>query len=267
MYKGKKVILTTTACKRIKLLHRAIKSFGVFCQDKNIIDEIYYFDDSSTPEERRMGLEYYHTHIPNVPVFYRFFEKETFPDNYRHARVLNFWRKAILDSNADYVFHLEDDHQFYNLFTIGKPIDLMEQYPEYAYVGYCFNYRNFPENMKPKREIGDFFEAVYFPDRPVNDLLFLDDVGAMQISPDIWMYCINWPEFSLRPGVHHAKKLLSVGEFSTTYDRNSMSVELEFAIRWRNMGYKSLSCKNFTSLHTGGLSPELSAYAINNSAR
>jgi hypothetical protein len=45
-----------------------------------------------------------------------------------------------------------------------------------------------------------------------------------------------------------------------------MSVELEFAIRWKDAGFKSMMCKHFTSLHTGQ-NPELSAYKINNSAR
>ena len=60
MYKGKKVILTTTACKRINLLKAAIQSFGIFCQDKNIIDEIHYYDDSSQSHERSTAIEYYH---------------------------------------------------------------------------------------------------------------------------------------------------------------------------------------------------------------
>jgi hypothetical protein len=80
------------------------------------------------------------------------------------------------------------------------------------------------------------------------------------------MYYINWPYFSLRPGAHNVKKLLSVGEFSTTYDREKTSVELEFSIRWKDKGYKSMMSKAFTSLHTGH-NPELSAYKINNSAR
>ena len=66
MYKGKKVILTTTACKRINLLKAAIQSFGIFCQDKNIIDEIHYYDDSSQPHERSTAIEYYHKHIPSA---------------------------------------------------------------------------------------------------------------------------------------------------------------------------------------------------------
>lgn len=266
MYKGKKVILTTTACKRIRLLQAAIKSFGIFCQDKHIIDEIHYYDDSSQQHERQTAIEYYHTHIPNAKLIFRFFEKDTFPDNYRHARVLNYWIQGIENAGADYVFHLEDDHQIFNMFTISETIDIMEEYPEYAYMGFCQSWKNFPKDMMPKRIIGNFWETVYFDNRPVNDLLFLDDVMAMHTGLDWWMYYINWPYFSLRPGVHHAKKLLSVGPFSTTYDREKTSVELEFSIRWKDKGYKSMMCKYFTSLHTGQ-NPELSAYKINNSAR
>jgi hypothetical protein len=266
MYKGKKVILTTTACKRINLLRAAIKSFGVFCTDKHVIDEVHYYDDSSTNEERSIAMEYYKNYIPDRLISYRFFEKESFPDNYRHARILNFWRQGLINSSGDYVFHLEDDHQFYNMFTIGETIDIMEENPEYAYIGYNQSWKNFPENMFPKKIIGKFWETVYFDDRPINDHLFLDDVMAMHTGLDIWMYYINWPYFSLRPGVHNVNKLLSVGEFSTEYDRSKISVELEFAIRWKNMGYKSMMSKYFTSLHTGH-NAELSAYKLNNSAR
>ena len=66
MYKGKKVILTTTACKRINLLKAAIKSFGIFCTDKHVIDEIHYYDDSSTSEERNIAMEYYKKYIPDI---------------------------------------------------------------------------------------------------------------------------------------------------------------------------------------------------------
>lgn len=265
MYKGKKVILTTTSCRRPSLLYRAIKSFGIFCQDKNIIDEIYYLDDSSSNSDRQSAIEWYHKFV-GKPVVFRFVERDTFPDNYRHARMLNIWRDCIISSKTDYVFHLEDDHQFYNMFTIGQPIDIMTEYPEYGYMGYCHSWKNFPVSMMPKKIIGDFWETVYFDDRPINEHLFLDDVQAMHTGPDWWMYYLNWPYFSLRPGVYDVQKLLSVGPFSTTYDREKISVELEFAIRWKNKGYKSMMCKYFTSLHTGQ-DPSLSAYTLNNSAR
>ncbi len=38
--------------------------------------------------------------------------------------------------------------------------------------------------MEPKRIIGDFWETVYFDDRPINDHLFMDDAMAMQTGPD-----------------------------------------------------------------------------------
>jgi hypothetical protein len=116
------------------------------------------------------------------------------------------------------------------------------------------------------RIIGDFWEWYYSEKHKLNESLFLDEVEIKYLPEGYWVNYINWPYFSLRPGVHHVKKLLSVGDFSTTYDREKTSVELEFAIRWKNMGYKSMMCKHFTSLHTGQ-DPELSAYKINNSAR
>jgi hypothetical protein len=118
MYNGKKVILTTTACRRPKLLFSAIKSFGIFCTDKNVIDEIYYLDDSSADVDRKMALDTYSKYITK-PIIFMFVERDTFPDNYRHSRMLNIWRECIISSKADYIFHLEDDHQFYNMFTIG----------------------------------------------------------------------------------------------------------------------------------------------------
>jgi len=142
----------------------------------------------------------------------------------------------------------------------------MQNYNEYAYIGFCHSWKNFPIGIVPRRIIGNFWETIYFPNRPINDLLFMDYVAAMQTGPNIWMQYINWPYFSLRPGVHDAKRLLSVGEFSTSYDTSKMSVELEFAIRWTNKGYKSMMYKHFCSLHTGQ-DASLSAYTLNNSAR
>lgn len=264
MYKNKKVILTLTGCKRLNLLRTTIKSFSIFCSDKHVIDEIHYFDDSSTESERFEAIDCFKKYFPNTLLVYRFFDKDSFPDNLRHARVLNWVRHHIETSKAEYVFHTEDDWKYVNKFSIGEPIDIMEYYPEYAYVGYGSSLKNFPDNMQPKRMIGNFWETVYFDDRPLKDFLFLDDVSAMQIGPEWWMYYLNWPYFSLRPGVHSAKKLLSVGEFSLSYDLKTSSTEYDFAIRWKNAGYKSMNCNNFTVIHTGG---DQCSFDLNNSTR
>lgn len=252
MFRGKKVILTLTGCKRLSLLKTTIKSFSIFCSDKETIDEIHYFDDSSSSSERDEAVQCFHKYLPNIPLYYRYFDANSFPDNFRHARILNWMRHHIQSSNADYVFHTEDDWRYVNKFSIGEPINIMERFHEYAYIGYGSSVKNFPEGMKPKITIGNFWETVYFNDRPVKDFLFLDDVSAMQQGPDWWMYYLNWPYFSLRPGVHHAKRLLSVGEFSIAYDTSTSSTELEFALRWKNAGYKSMNCNNYTVIHTGG---------------
>ena len=80
--------------------------------------------------------------------------------------------------------------------------------------------------------------------------------------PDLWMTYINWPSFTLRPGTHHVERFLSIGEFSTTYDRDNMRTELEFAIRWSEK-YKSLFHKRFHIVNLG-FDSSTSAYNLNN---
>lgn len=264
MYKGKKVIFTITACCRPDMLQTTIRSFAAFCQDMDVIDEIYYLDDSSKASDRTMAIDAF-KQIFNKPIIFKFAEKESFPDKNRHARMLNIWRHCISEAGADYIFHTEDDFKFYNHFTIGETIDIMENNTEYAYMGFGYSWKNFPKDMMPKKIIGNFWETVYFEDRPLNDLLFLDEAGAVQNGGNqwrFWMYYLNWPYFSLRPGVHHAKKLLSVGEFLVSNDKN-ISMELEFSIRWTKLGYKSMMYKHFCAQHIGNIS----AYELNQSSR
>jgi len=65
----------------------------------------------------------------------------------------------------------------------------------------------------------------------------------------------------------HVKKLLSIGEFSTTYDPKNMSVELEFAIRWGSK-YKALCSKNFNIINLGfSMDGSNCAYNMNGSFR
>ena len=92
----------------------------------------------------------------------------------------------------------------------------------------------------------------------------MDDVGAIQTPiSDFWMTYINWPSFSLRPGVHNVNRLLSIGEFSTSYDTENMRTELEFALRWSEK-FKSLCHKRFHIINLA-IDSSNSSYTINNS--
>jgi hypothetical protein len=264
MYNNKKISLAVMSCKRLHFLKRVIKAFSVFCLDTEIIDDIIFFDDSSSDGDKREMEELLNTYFPNTNKIITHFYENSFPDNLRHARVLNTWREKLIETDSDYCFLLEDDYLFVDLFKISEAIDALSLNSSYAYFGYSQSFKKFPEHIKPV-QYENYWEWYYDPNLPLNCNLFYDDVSALQVAqvPDLWLTYINWPSFSLRPGVHHVKKLLSIGEFSTTFNPNETKVELEFAQRWA-VKYKSLCHKRFHIINLG-FEPSTSAYTINNS--
>jgi hypothetical protein len=263
MYKNKIISLSITSCKRIHLLTRVLKAFTVFCEDFENIDNVIFIDDSSSDEDKVNMEKILYELFPNKNIIIQHFYQDSFPDNYRHSRVLNHWRDELIRTNTEYCFHLEDDYLFVDFFNISKTIDVLEDHSEYGLVNFSQSYKKFPENIKPKI-IGDYWEWYYDKNLPLNCNLFMDDVGAIQTPiPDFWMTYINWPSFSLRPGVHNVNRLLSIGEFSTSYDTENMRTELEFALRWSEK-FKSLCHKRFHIINLA-MDSSNSAYTINNS--
>jgi len=50
------VTLSITSCKRLHLFEKTVKSFYANCEDNSSISHVYYFDDSSSDEDRlKMG--------------------------------------------------------------------------------------------------------------------------------------------------------------------------------------------------------------------
>ena len=267
MYKNKKISISTTSCRRLHFLRRVLKSFTVFCKDLELLDEVIFFDDSSSPEDKLQMEILLNDLFPEKVKIITHFYPDSFPDKYRHARILNHWREKLIERDIDYTLHLEDDYLFVNHFSLAECIELMENYTEYGYVNLNQSWKNFPPEYQPK-VIGDYWEWIYREDKEINECLFLDDCAAIQQpQPDIWLMYINWPSFSLRPGLMHVQKLLSIGEFSTSHDPKNMSAELEFAIRWSKK-YKSICSKNFNIINLGfSLDGSNCAYENNNSFR
>ncbi len=261
MIEGKKLALAITSCKRLHFLERVLKAFCVFCRDIDMIDTVIFFDDSSTAEEKQRMDQLLFELFPDKEKKITHLKPESFPDTYRHARILNMLRTDLVSTGSDYMFLLEDDYLFVDFFSIVEGIKIMQEYPEYGYVGFSQSYKKFPEYIRP-REIGDYWEWHYDPEQQINGNVFMDEVAAIQnLIPNLWQTYINWPSFSLRPGTHDVERLLSIGEFSTDYDRGNMRVELEFAIRWSKK-FKSLNHKRFHIVNLG-FDQSMSAYNLN----
>lgn len=265
MYKDKKISLAITSSKRIHFLERVLKAFTIFCKDLDKIDSIIFFDDSSSDSDKIRMEKIIGELFPDKKRIVNNLYPHSFTDTYRHSRILNLLREELIKTESDYFFILEDDYLFVDFFEISETIDLLESNKEYAYCGFAQSFKKFPDHIKVK-QIGDYWEWYYDPNLPINCNLFMDESSAVQQlipNPNFWMSYINWPSFSLRPGVHHVERFLSVGEFSTTYDRVNMRTELEFAIRWSKK-YKSLCHKRFHIINLG-FDPSTSAYNLNGS--
>jgi hypothetical protein len=244
------------------------------CEDIGIVDEILFFDDRSSLEERREMLRLFGEYLTGIQVHYIFFGEYSFkPEfhNYRHAMVLNTVRNRLIEMNSDYYLHLEDDYQYMTSFRISDSVDVLMKSDEHAYVCHYQNWKHFPKEYNIKW-VDNFWEWYYDVNLPVNVAMFDDKILALQeatLSPHeyvhrTWIRYQNWPHYSLRPGVHDVKKFLSVGSFSTNYDIGSTSVEFEFAMRWIQK-YKTLCVKNFHVLNLAPnftINSELSAYKL-----
>ena len=265
MYNNKRISLSITSCKRLNLLKRTLRSFKAFCSDFDIIDDILFFDDSSSNEEKNEMELILNNLFPNQNKIITHFYPDSFEDGYRHARILNVWMDKLIENDIDHCFHLEDDWLFVNFFSIKECVDLIENNNEYAYVGLSQSWRNFPEDLKPK-EIGNYWEWLYLKDRGMNETLFIDEVAAVHSLVDtsiditLWVGYINWPYFSLRPGLIDVKKTTQIGKFSITD-----GFELEFAIRWTEK-WKSIFSKNFNVINLA-TNPNMSSYNLNESNR
>ncbi len=263
MYQNKRIALAVTSCKRLHFLRRVLQAFSVFCSDLEIIDTVIFFDDSSEHSEKiemeRILGEIFPTKKKIVTHLY----PDSFEDSYRHSRILNLLREELQKNSINYFFLLEDDYLFVDFFSIKETIDLLEKREEYGYAGFAQAFKKFPDHIKPK-EVGDYWEWYYDPNLPINCNLFMDETSAIQnLIPDLWMTYINWPSFTLRPGTHNVQRFLSIGEFSTNYDRSNMRTELDFAIRWSKK-YKSLFHKRFHVINLG-FDSSTSSYTINKS--
>ena len=233
------------------------------CAKKCIINDINNVIDNS----KNTNLLKTNIVIIDKKIIIEHFYANSFPDTYRHSRILNRWREILVETNTDYCFHLEDDYLFVDFFDIEDGIRVLNFNDDCAYVSYFQSYKKFPKEYKPKTFYINnicFWEWIYNPELPLNVNLFNDESAAIQSlnGDDFWMMYINWPHFSLRPGIHNVEKLLSIGEFSTNYDINNMRTELEFAIRWSKK-WKTYCHEKFMVINLAWDESQ-SSYTLNN---
>ena len=251
--------LTITSCKRAEHFKKTLISFERYCIDKDLIDLIIWYDDNSTSEDRLEMLKTLLSIFKNKKIITNFFSENSFNTKKRHKEIMNLWKMDITNLSLDYVFHTEEDFEYVSEFSISEAIEFLKNKEDVAMVGFSQEKREIPKEVGEINIQGNYWEWFYVKDRPILDHLFFDTV-IMRKHPDpsYWCKYINWPYFSLRPGLHDVNKLKKLEEF---YDVDG-SFELDFAVRYGKL-YKSFCHVDEICKHIG----DISAYDLNTSSR
>lgn len=251
--------LTITSCKRSEHFKKTLISFDRYCKDKDLIDLIIWYDDNSTSEDRVEMLKTLLSIFENKKIITNFFSENSFNTKKRHKEIMNLWKTDITNLSLDYVFHTEEDFEYVSEFSISEAIEFLKNKEDVAMVGFSQEKREIPKEVGEINIQGNYWEWFYVKDRPILDHLFFDTV-IMRKHPDpsYWCKYINWPYFSLRPGLHDVNKLKKLEGF---YDVDG-SFELDFAVRYGKL-YKSFCHVDEICKHIG----DISAYDLNTSSR
>jgi GR25 family glycosyltransferase involved in LPS biosynthesis len=251
--KGEQLItITTTTCKRLDLFKPTMNSFLACCLDfdKFEIDKWLVVDDNSSQEDRDEMARLY--------PFLTFINKT--PAQKGHARSINMMLRHV---HTPYLFHLEDDWQFYhkdNFFTLLY--EIIQEKDEYKQVLLNNMYGELPEH---EQLIGGHWHRTessglnyivheYTSTREEQDAFN----RKWQFKPN----CSYWPHFSFRPGLSKVDFFRELGDFN----EDVWHFERNYADKYVDKGYKTLFLPGMVCKHIGKLTSDregTNAYILN----
>jgi len=248
------VTFTITSCKRLDLFKRTMNSFLNCCSDIEKIDKWLCVDDNSSPEDRKkMEILY---------PFFTFYWKT--PEEKGHPRSMNIIRDRVM---TPYVFHMEDDWQFFHKKKYITECMEVLQHPK---IGQCLINKNYSETPGDVGILGGVMNRTptglrYFIHEycPTNDSKkeFVKKYGN---GPN----CCYWPHFSFRPSLVKTSILKELGP----YNEQISHFEMDYSYKY-NRKYISAFLDSIYSIHIGRLTSERNdktipnAYELNDEAQ
>lgn len=245
------ITITSTTCKRLDLFKKTVNSFLECCLDfdKFEIDKWFIIDDNSSLEDREEMKKLY----PFMTFYYKT------PAQKGHARSINLMLRHV---DTPYLFHLEDDWQFYykdNFFT--HLYQVIQEKSEYKQVLLNNMYGEVPEH---EQLIGGHWH------RTKDGLNYIvHEYTATEEEKNIfnrkWGFkpnCSYWPHFSFRPGLSKMELFHNLGEFN----EDVWHFEMNYAHKYVAKGYKTLFLPGMACKHIGKLTHDregINAYVLN----
>lgn len=239
-----KVVLSMTTSRRLALFERTIKSLHQHVHDLHRVDEVLHIDDSSSPDDLMHMRHLFRELLSGARL--RSITETNFPNLAHHACMMQKWHDLV--SPADFVFHCEDDWEFFQGGSlISDAIELMNADSSIGQVGL---WRKPPTNGIKVLGIIRYWEWNHQPSIGFRHRLQDED----EIDP-------AWPHFSLRPSIIRGETLRRVGNFPMR-----QFFEHVYAIRWTELGWKTafLATKHCFHQATG---PGQSAYEMGGTLR
>lgn len=250
--KSSNVIFSMTTCKRYELFEKTINSFLNCCDDYNLIGTWLCVDDNSSEEDREKMKSKY--------PFFTFIFKT--PEQKGHYISMNMIREFVIDNNAQYLLHMEDDFHFVHKKNyITKSINVFNDDEEIGQV--LFN-KNYAEVELFKRPIPGGYDKVtktgmtytlhehfYSHEEKYNECLKkYPNQGTS----------VYWPHFSFRPSIVKVDVYKTVGLFS-----NTPHFEMAYSKEYKDYGFKSAFLDMFSCIHIGKKTWETgeNSYTIN----
>ena len=246
------ITITSTTCKRLDLFKKTINSFLECCLDfdKFEIDKWLVMDDNSSQEDRDEMKKLY--------PFMTFYNKSVAQKG--HARSINLMLRHV---NTPYLFHLEDDWQFYykdNFFTLLYQV--LQEKDEYKQVLLNNMYGEIPEH---EQLIGGYWNRV--AESGLNYIVHEytateEEKTAFNRKWQFKPNCAYWPHFSFRPGLSKVQLFRDLGEFN----EDVWHFEMNYAHKYVAKGYKTCFLPGMVCKHIGKLTSDregINAYILN----
>jgi len=252
----KRIIITTTTCKRTDLFSRTVDSFLQCVKDyQQFVVKWIVIDDNSSEENKKYMKDNY----PFITYVYKT------PEQKGHPRSMNMILDMIAKENVDYIFNLEDDWEFFkkdNYFT--KLINILEDNIE---LGQALINVNYSEDTNSACAL---WGATLTKSKVGGDPYFVHNFYQgqeleMKSRTCGYANCFYWPHFSFRVGLTRVSVFKVLGKF----DESHQHFEMEYAYRYTQAGFKTAFMNGTSCGHIGRRTYErktdkLNAYDLNN---
>ncbi|NBP65282.1 MAG: glycosyltransferase, partial [Bacteroidetes bacterium] len=255
-----RVIITFTTCKRLELFQQTVHSILNMWSDISLVDYWFCVDDNSSEADRSvMKTQYpwidYYMKCPN--------EK-----GHRSSMKIIWSKLKELQPTLEYWIHMEDDFLFH---TPGSYVEkAMQMMTDSRNSGY--NVRQILYNRNYGETVDDYKIQGHRILRRMKHEVALHQHKTGSGSGNGFGYanCHYWPHYSFRPSLVDVHAILTVGD----YDTPNQFFEMDYAMKWMELGFLSGFYNQITNRHIGRLtkdrndtSHQQNAYELNNESQ